>query len=225
MKLLTKPTIAFLATFVVFSFATSSAHATLMLRLSSPSQATQTFTDNAGIDNLSQTGALGISTSIGNFFINVLTGLSYPTIGSQQFPNLDLNSVNVTSISGGGSITLELTDTGFTNSGILNLLTTIGGTTQGSISWKTYADTSNTAFGQATLIAMGSSNGPGVNGSNNFVFNPGGSFSLTHVITVAHSALKVTSFDIITEVPEPAPLALLSLGLFIIGSYRLKTQV
>lgn len=234
MKLLTRPTIAFLTTFVLFSFAVSSAHAVPTLRLTQGASVV-TIVDGGAGDLSPFSGHVASVGAVGSF-VHLTGGLSKPQTGSSTNPDIDLNS-QIFSTALGGTLTIELTDTDFTSpSSFVNLLSAIGGTTQGVVAWAVYADSSNTAFGQGTLIYSGTS-APGspasplsfAGPSSNFLFGPtSGPYSLTQVVTITHQGAATSSFNINTvgsplPLPEPNPLALISLGLFILGGYQLKT--
>src|SRR5690349_3179629 len=103
---------------------------------------------DGGVGDLApQSGAVVLSSPLGtSWAVNVTTGLSKPLIGSANQPYLDLNSVNVSSVGGPAWLEIELTDTDFTEQTGAGFLAAIGGTTNGSVSFKTYFDASNTAF-------------------------------------------------------------------------------
>ncbi len=69
--------------------------------------------DTVTLVDTNGTGVLSYYGSIGNFTISVTTGLSKPALPAQP-PQLDLNSVDVSSVTGGGTLYITLEDTGFT---------------------------------------------------------------------------------------------------------------
>ena len=63
---------------------------------------------------LGQSWFASFSGLIGNFNVVVTQGIGYPAIGSPAQPILDLTSVNLTTAAGGGTLTVMITETGFT---------------------------------------------------------------------------------------------------------------
>ncbi len=57
--------------------------------------------DNGVGDTNLTNGVVSWSGSIGNWIVNVTTAITYPVLGTAASPQLDLNSINATSISGG----------------------------------------------------------------------------------------------------------------------------
>src|SRR5262245_12774628 len=101
-----------------FAVSLGSAYATPMLRISDGSS-TITITDGGGTDANATSGVVTFIGSIGNWTLNVTTGISFSPNGK-----LDLNSIDGSSAAG-GTLTLLLTDTGFWDAG--NVLSSIGG--------------------------------------------------------------------------------------------------
>ena len=165
--------------------------------------------------------------TLGNFSVNVTTGLTKPEIGSADWPYLDLNSVNVSQ--GTGTLTIMWTDTGFTNASAIGAFESrIGGTTDGTLSFQAYLDTSNAEFGMTTPL---SDLGPFIDGAFSDEYLWSGSFdeqpySITLVATIIHDgAVQVTSFDAsVKAVPIPATLLLFGSGLFGLVGIRRKMR-
>jgi len=89
------------------------AQAAFKLELSCPACPTQTITDNGAGDLAPGIPGLIINNAvIGTFTLSSNTGSSKPLIGPPA--QLSLNSLNVTATAG-STLTLRLTDTGFTN--------------------------------------------------------------------------------------------------------------
>lgn len=207
---------------VVFMSLATSAHAVQSLRLSS-GEITQTITDSDG------DGILLFYGQIGNFFLNVTTGLSKPTIGSSTSPHLDLVSVDVSG-SQGGTLTIEQTDTDFSSASPWLASTQIGGVTIGSLTYEAYFDTTNTAFGTSPGGQIGSTLGAfhgAFAGSSSEVIAAADHYSLTQVITIVHSGLGNSSFNAeLTTVPEASATLLLGLSLLgVFGGYGLRRKM
>jgi hypothetical protein len=183
-----------------------------ILRLTTNSGATQMLADgDAGDVNPTAGAVTFVNLLDAQWIVNVTTGLSKPLLGSPGAPELDLNSVNVSS-AGGGWLDIELTDTGFTAQDAAYALASLGGTTSGSVSYKTYFDTSNTAFGKATeLTSVSSLSGAFANTSSN-ILTSAGLYSLTLLVRISHTGLQASSFDAAVKVPEPGTLLLLGAG-------------
>jgi hypothetical protein len=189
----------------------ASAHALPILRLTTSGGSMVTVADGGAGDIDPTAGSVVVFGPLAGWNINVSTGLSTPVLGSASQPELDLNSVNVSS--GAGWIDIELTDTGFTAQNAASFLATIGGTTSGSVSYRTYLDSSNTAFGQGTLLTSFNSVGtPFANAASN-VLTSATLYSLTLLVRITHTGQgQASSFDATVKVPEPGTLLLLGAG-------------
>ncbi len=160
------------------------------------------------------TGFVTYTGAAGTWVLNFTTGLG---TGLTDNYALDLNSLSVSS-SGGGSLRISLTETDLswpTSTGALSLVSSIGVTTYGSVSYAAYADDSNAEFGKSTLIMSGSASGFGsaFSGSGSTNFARTDPFSLTLEVDITHTGRASTSFDFDAHVPEPGTLALLSAAL------------
>jgi len=190
------------------------ADAALMLRLSSGSS-TITVEDGGAGDIDLQEGVVVYSGPIGSFTVNVSTGVSKPLIGSDVFPALHLNSVDVTGALA-GSLTVELSDTGFLTNGPVYFASSIGGTflKPTDLTYETYLGVDNQLFSTDTLVSSLAFQGSGFFGGGEGAWvDTTSPYSLTQVVSFAQPGSSVTSFDAQIAVAQPATLALLGLGL------------
>jgi hypothetical protein len=188
-----------------------------------------TFTDGGAGDSAPATGILSVSYSLGSWVFSSTIVASSPAIGSPTQALLDLASLNISS-SSPGTLTLTASDTGYTlpASGMLSLGGLIAGVTSGSVSYRSYVDTSNTAFGTEQLIGEVASYSGAFAGtvSGSVAYTSPNPFSLTTEVGITHvgGGVQVTSFNAIgtAVVPEPAVVGLLGLGLGIVGLASLR---
>jgi hypothetical protein len=201
----------------------ASAHAIPILRLTSSGGATQTVTDGGAGDVNATEGAVVFVSALGaEWIVNVTTGLSKPLLGSAGAPELDLNSVNLSSASGGW-LDVELTDTGFTAQDAASFVASIGGTTNGSVSYKTYFDASNTAFGKATELTTFGGVGPAFANTAGAILSSPTPYSLTLLVRITHLGSQASSFDATVKVPEPGTLLLLGAGCLALAVTRRRS--
>lgn len=199
---------------LVFAWAIGSGEAALKLELASGGT-TVTVTDAGLGDICPDLGCVSFTGSVGSFTVNVTTGISKPILTDPLIAELDLNSINVSS-SSGGALTIRLTDTDFTQTFALGgSLLQIGGVTGGTVTYSAYLDNSNTEFGTATLLG---SLGPYASGAfagqtGIFGVSADGLFSLTQIVQITHTNSGTTSFNATLRVTQPATLVLVGAAL------------
>ena len=173
---------------------------------------------------------------VGNFLIDV-SGYTKPFLGSPSRPSLDFLSAQFSSSVGGSSVTVEFSDTDFITGGPdVTLPSKIGGTTNGTLRYQTYASLSNDLFAQDILISDSGALTGAFSFSEMATIALQGSYSLTTVITVDHGpspvveggelALVNSSFNATVEISEPALISLTTLSglLFIAGFANNRRQ-
>lgn len=186
--------------------------------------------DNGAGDLNGSNGAIVFTGPVGNFTLNVTTGVSFPQMGSPSQPFMDLNSINQSGGTG-GTLVISLSQQGFTTIPNEAFNASIGGTkgAGGSVTYETFWDPTNTLFAQTNSLTNSGTitNSPFANARTGLGGGTG-PFSLTQVITITHAAgARLTSFDAELSVPEPASVLLLGLALLGLGMWSrraLRTQ-
>jgi hypothetical protein len=188
--------------------------------------ATTQIVFDGGVGDLNAAnGAVTFGGAIGNWTINVTTGLTYPVLGSPSAPQLDLNSINVTS-SAGGELKILVSATDYLLApGEAHL--SIGGTTSGTVVTKAFFDSANllpaafppagTQIGSALIF-----NTSPFSGSASGSSSGSAPHTLTIETDIRHAAGGASSFNVALVVPEPGTLILLGLGLVSFGIARKK---
>jgi len=194
---------------------TPEAKAVAILELSSGEPSTLvTITDGGSGDFNPGNGVVTYIGVVGQWDINVSTGITKPALGS---PQIHVDSVNLTFGTPSAPLTIRFTDTGFTGvyPGFESNLAVL---TAGTVTLNSYYDANNNPFGTTTLVASLGPLGPGPGAFTGYDWTeitpslyP---FSLTEVVTITHPSAGVTSFNSsIAPVPEPGTLILFGTGL------------
>jgi hypothetical protein len=162
-------------------------------------------------------GTAIFSGTLGNFTTSIDIGAGFPAVGAPSNPILDLASVDASTGTLGGTLTVSLTETGFTTTtAITEFLSEITGVYYNSSAvMSTYFDTANMPFGTGTALSSGL-----LNNQADAVSVPPitGPYSLTEVLTITAGANSTTSIDAaIIDTPEPASLPLLGAALLALG--------
>jgi hypothetical protein len=159
--------------------------------------------------------------SVGNFSINVTTG---EEAGTAADPILDVNSIDIASAGAGGSLTILFSDTGFGPSAG-GADASIGGTLApgGSLTYSTYADSTDTLFGTDTPLTSQVFTTTPFSGSSYAQLTESGPYALTLDLNLTEGGGATTSFDASFAVPDGASTVAL-LGLVLVGIEALRRK-
>ena len=129
---------------------------------------------------------------------------------------LDLTSLDLTTGTAGGTLTVSVTESDFTTTtGPMQFLSSlVGNYVNSQATLSTYFDTTNAHFGTGTLLSSGL-----LNNQSAVVVEPiiTGPYSLTEIVTITAGANSLTSLDaIVRDVPEPATLSVLGAALLML---------
>ena len=171
-------------------------------------------------DTLSGEGLIGFVGSVGDFVVNVSTGLSNPVIG----PNtLELTNVSISGAA--GDLTIQLIDTGFsiTTPGPQRLISNFGGTSEGTVNAVGGILDSNAETGFDSDTTHDSSGASVFASTETADVALSGSFSLSSTVTITHTEGGTTGFNhqlSVAAIPEPNSCGLLLLGTLMAGLGR-----
>jgi hypothetical protein len=178
-------------------------------------------------DDHATPGLATFSGTIGNFTVSIDLGTGFPDIGSPSQPVLDLTSLDLTTGTTGGTLTVSLTETDFTTTvnPVQFLSSLTGNYVNSQATLNTYFDTTNAHFGTGTLLSSGLLNNQSAVAIEPIITGP---YSLTEIVTITAGASSLTSLDaIVRDAPEPATLSVLGAALLmmlgIVGTRRVAS--
>lgn len=192
-----------------------------------------TISDGLGhnYDSNLQTSPINVTNmSLGNFMVTAQgTGL-----GSFSLPNLlDLFNLAISSGSGGGTLTIKLTEVNIPQpQGMSIFASSIGGSQSAgsTVDYTTCMDAVNhngTTYGcgsGTTKFGQFHFTGTSYAADSTATGTTSGLYSVTQLITLVMGSNSLTSFDAHDKIPEPAALSVLGFSLFALGT-KLRTKL
>jgi hypothetical protein len=154
-------------------------------------------------------GPYGSFSSIGGF----------AAAGSDAFPDI-LDSSSYAKSNGAGTLKIYITDLGITSAiGWQRFISSFSENSTGlTVTEQTYIDTSNTAFGTATLLNSATFTSIGNQVESKYA-DINGPYSATEIYTItATGSGSHANSSIDLTIPEPASMALLGSGLLFLGA-------
>jgi hypothetical protein len=185
-----------------------------------------THADGSAVD-----GAVVFNGALGDWSIIVTTGLSKglgtPADYNAGYAHMDLNAI--VSSSRAGTITLELSDTGFSPASSGVLTGAVGGTISGAAgssgTFSAYKNDKNERFGAGGPTVVLGPFGPGAfSGTGSTSHGPLPTFAMTQRATIVHTTSSSSSFDFEVKnlVPEPASVAMALTAAPLLGLFWLR---
>jgi hypothetical protein len=184
------------------------ADAAFGIRLTSGASTT-TIYDGSGSDISGLNGLISVNNiGVGNFTVSFTLASSKPIIGSASQPALDLTSFQATSTSGGGTLKILVTDTGFTGTPTYFLTSGTGLSLAGPLSVASYLDTGNGEFIlESPLATLGLTPSSDSDEALSGLYAGGTPYSLTIETTLNHAGAGLSTYSAdIKAVPEPITL-------------------
>jgi len=227
----------------LFALAPSPARAGLVLRLTDGSTTVTILDDGPGDAEPTLPGiiAYGGPATIGNFTILPKTGAtSKPWIGGANEAMIHLDVDVMSELP--GTLRVSMTDTGFSladSTSLQQLLSEIGGLTDGSIGFFESLDPDNSEFGATNPGNDITNTFPTLVGMTDDAFSaalatagitPSVLFSLWETVTITHGqGLQITTLDAQSTVtpqviPEPASCLLWATGVAALGLWRARAK-
>jgi VPDSG-CTERM motif len=136
-------------------------------------------------------GLISYSGNVGKFTLSISTT---PASGAALLPSFSVNSLSY-SASGkkGGTLTISISDTSV-NPTAGSIASQISGQTSGTVSYSTFADTSNSLFGKGTVLSnQGTLNGA-FNSTGSATLSSQAPFSLTELFVIHQGRGGNTAF-------------------------------
>lgn len=226
---------------LIFAAAGRSAYAgTLSLRLTDAETGVSvTVVDVGG------TGVVSYNGKVGNFTVNVTTGISKPVLNAPGVGHMDLNSVDVSCLGvarqcngtkqqGPDTLKIELSDINFPGQGPGFFTGTAGGTLgapNSSITFKAWEDSGNVIFGHGSQPTDASLTLGTFNYANSCFGCFSGTISKTRLSGIRTYSMTLEAditnpkgivndsfdFEVTNSSPEPETLALFAMGLVAMG--------
>ncbi len=231
-RLMIKLLVAFVAGGAVLLGSALDSQAAFKLRLSESDGTVVTITDNCDdtidldcdvSDGTATTDWISYSGSVGSFDVVFTGGFTGDNVVDPILMDVSsFETIKSDSTTGGGTLTVELTATDFTDTGSLEkFFAEIGGVLidGATISYVAYIDTDNLEFQtdetDSSVTKVTDISGFGTDADFAAVDSL---FSITMVITITCDGPCTSSFNAIIEMPEPATLALFGMGLLMLGA-------
>ena len=215
--------VALVAAGAAMSGTASDAEAAFAMRLTSGASSI-TVMDGPGGDGVLD-GFVNYTGALGGFVMNFTGGLSSPPL-APPVPHLDLATQNVSG--GPSSITIELSETGLSNTGTHWFNTVWSVATRGTASLKVFVNADDSLFndsGTGTQVADLTAGSPGGFFTTRGLAATDSSYAVTLAWTIVHTnAGQVTSGNAEFQIPEPGSLALFGIGLLGLGGLVLRRQ-